>query len=116
MTCLLPIESVGDRKITTIEGLTAMREPGQGSDAVLNAVQESWVQEDVPQCGYCQPGQILSAYSLLKRVAKPSDDDIDEAMNGNLCRCGTYNRIRKAVHRAAGSLSEDENGTPGAKQ
>ena len=101
VSCQLTIADVGKRAITTIEGLTTMREPGQAKDAVLHAVQETWVANDVPQCGYCQPGQILTAYALLKRNRKPTDKDIDDAMRGNICRCGTYNRIRKSVHDAA---------------
>jgi aerobic-type carbon monoxide dehydrogenase small subunit (CoxS/CutS family) len=100
-SCQLAIGEVGKKKITTIEGLTAQREPGQSKEAVVHAIQQSWIEEDVPQCGYCQPGQILTAYALLKRIPKPSDDDIDAAMTGNICRCGTYNRIREAIHRAA---------------
>jgi isoquinoline 1-oxidoreductase alpha subunit len=78
--------------ITTIEGLS-----GEGS----HPVQKAWLEIDVPQCGYCQAGQIMSAAALLAQKAKPTDDDIDQAMNGNLCRCATYLRIRKAIHRAA---------------
>ena len=72
------------------------------ASALGRKVQEAWIAEDVPQCGYCQSGQIMSAVALLKTKAKPTDADIDAAMSGNLCRCGTYNRIRKAIHRAAG--------------
>lgn len=108
MSCQVPINAVGNADITTIEGLSEMREPGQRKDALAHAVQETWVQEDVPQCGYCQPGQILTAYALLKRNPKPSDADIDTAMNGNICRCGTYNRIRKAVHQAAAYMNHGD--------
>jgi aerobic-type carbon monoxide dehydrogenase small subunit (CoxS/CutS family) len=91
-SCLTPISDVGKKKVTTIEGLSA-----NGS----HTVQKAWIEEDVAQCGYCQGGQILAAVSLLKTKRYPTDAEIDEAMNGNLCRCGTYDRIRKAIHRAA---------------
>jgi isoquinoline 1-oxidoreductase alpha subunit len=101
VSCLLPISAVGKQSVTTIEGLSDRRESSQAPDAVVHAIQETWIAEDVPQCGYCQPGQLLTTYALLKRNPKPTDKDIDAAMSGNICRCGTYNRIRKAVHRAA---------------
>jgi aerobic-type carbon monoxide dehydrogenase small subunit (CoxS/CutS family) len=82
------------KSITTIEGL---------SYDGTHPVQEAWVAEEVPQCGYCQSGQIMCAAALLREVPNPTDNDIDEAMAGNLCRCGTYPRIRKAIHRAAGN-------------
>lgn len=110
VSCQLPIKNVGEAKITTIEGLTDLREAGQGKDAVVHAIQETWIAEDVPQCGYCQPGQVLTAYALLKRTPRPTDRDIDEAMRGNICRCGTYNRIRKSIHRAAAYMQEDPKG------
>jgi isoquinoline 1-oxidoreductase subunit alpha len=91
-SCVLPLSAVADRAITTIEGLS----PDRG-----HAVQKAWLEIDVPQCGYCQSGQIMSAAALLHRNPNPSDDEIDAAMSGNLCRCGTYPRIRKAIHRAA---------------
>jgi isoquinoline 1-oxidoreductase subunit alpha len=90
--CVTPVSSVGTKKITTIEGLSA--------DAT-HPVQQAWVAHDVPQCGYCQAGQIMSAAALLAKKADPSDADIDGAMAGNLCRCGTYLRIRAAIHDAA---------------
>lgn len=90
--CITPIESVAGKAITTIEGLSTDRS---------HPVQRAWMEIDVPQCGYCQSGQIMSAVALLKQTPKPSDDDIDTAMSGNICRCGTYPRIRKAIHRAA---------------
>ena len=96
-SCVTPISSVGGKKITTIEGLSA-----DGS----HPVQRAWIAEDVPQCGYCQSGQIMSAVALLKKKPKPTDADIDDAMSGNICRCGTYQRIRKAIHRAAGSPAQ----------
>ena len=91
-SCIIPVSSVEGKKITTIEGL---------SEDGSHPVQRAWIAEDVPQCGYCQSGQIMSAVALLAKKAKPTDADIDDAMNGNLCRCGTYQRIRKAIHRAA---------------
>jgi len=91
-SCVTPVSDVVGRKITTIEGLDA-----NGS----HPVQRAWGELDVVQCGYCQPGQIMAAAALLKVVPKPSDEQIDEALSGNLCRCGTYQRIRAAVHRAA---------------
>jgi len=90
--CALTVGSVGSRRVTTIEGLSA--------DG-LSPLQRAWLAEDVPQCGYCQAGQIMSAAALLARTPAPTDADIDQAMNGNLCRCGTYPRIRRAIHRAA---------------
>jgi len=90
--CVTPLGAVAGKSITTIEGL--------GADG-LHAVQQAWIDENVPQCGYCQAGQIMSAAALLARNPSPSDADIDNAMAGNLCRCGTYPRIRKAIHTAA---------------
>ena len=94
-SCSVPVSSVGDQKITTIEGLA--------QDGKLHALQQAWIDYDVPQCGYCQAGQLMSAAALLKNKPNPTDGDIDAAMNGNLCRCGTYIRIRKAIHAAAKS-------------
>lgn len=91
-SCVTPISAAAGSTITTIEGL---------SDDGLHAVQQAWIEEDVPQCGYCQSGQIMSAAALLERTPNPSDDDIDAAMSGNICRCGTYGKIRTAIHRAA---------------
>ncbi len=91
-SCQIPISAAEGRNITTIEGLSPDRS---------HPLQQAWIEEDVPQCGYCQPGQIMSAAALLARTPSPSDDDIDAAMRSNLCRCGTYNRIRSAIHRAA---------------
>lgn len=90
--CVLPVSAVGERAITTIEGLS---EHGD------HPVQEAWLKHDVAQCGYCQPGQIMSAAALLNSNPKPSDAEIDAAMNGNLCRCGTYTRIKSAIKTAA---------------
>ena len=92
-SCVLPVSAVAGAKITTIEAV--------GGTPLGKKVQDAWVAEDVPQCGYCQSGQIMSAVALLAATPQPSDADIDKAMNGNLCRCGTYQRIRKAIHRAA---------------
>ena len=91
-SCVTPISAVGARKVTTIEGLSANRS---------HAVQKAWIAEQVPQCGYCQSGQIMSAAALLATKPNPTDEEIDAAMSGNLCRCGTYPRIRRAIHRAA---------------
>ena len=91
-SCVLPVGAVAGRSVTTIEGL---------SSAELHPVQRAWIETDVVQCGYCQPGQIMAAAALLKVKAKPSDADIDAALCGNLCRCGTYQRIRAAVRRAS---------------
>jgi aerobic-type carbon monoxide dehydrogenase small subunit (CoxS/CutS family) len=96
-SCITPISSVSGKKIMTIEGLSA-----DGS----HPVQKAWIEEDVPQCGYCQSGQIMSAVALLANKPKPTDADIDDFMSGNICRCGTYQRIRKAIHRAAGAPVE----------
>ena len=93
-SCSVPASAAAGQKITTIEGLA-------GKDGKLNAVQAAWIEHDVAQCGYCQAGQIMSATALLKSNPKPTDADIDAAMAGNLCRCGTYTRIRKAIHAAA---------------
>ncbi len=90
--CQTPIGDIGDSAVTTIEGI--------GSES-LHVVQQAWIEEQVPQCGYCQSGQIMSAAALIETNANPSDADIDDAMDGNLCRCGTYSRIRRAIHHAA---------------
>lgn len=94
--CSIPAIATANQPITTIEGLA-------GEDDVLTPIQEAWIEHDVPQCGYCQAGQIMSAAALLKQNPSPSDDDIDAAMSGNICRCGTYVRIRRAIHAAAGN-------------
>jgi isoquinoline 1-oxidoreductase alpha subunit len=91
-SCVLPAAAVKGRSVTTIEGLSA---------GGLHAVQRAWIESDVVQCGYCQPGQIMAAAGLLAAKPNPSDADIDSALSANLCRCGTYQRIRAAVHRAA---------------
>lgn len=95
-SCQLPISAVGDQKITTIEGLS------ENGD---HPVQQAWLEIDVPQCGYCQAGQIMAASALLKRNPNPSDEEIETAMNGNICRCGTYTRIKKAIKTAANSAN-----------
>lgn len=92
-TCITPVVAVAGQSVTTIEGIT----PANG----LSPVQQAWTELNVPQCGYCQSGQIMSATALLASNPAPSDQDIDNAMSGNICRCGTYPRIRKAIHRAA---------------
>jgi len=91
-SCLTPVSAVGQHAITTIEGL---------GETSLTPVQKAWVELDVAQCGYCQAGQILAATALLNEKPKPTDEDIDAAMTGNLCRCGTYPRIRQAIHHVA---------------
>jgi len=98
-SCSLPVSAVKNAAITTIEGLS-------GGDGRLHPLQATWMALDVPQCGYCQAGQLMSAAALLKRIPTPTDADIDAAMAGNLCRCGTYTRIRKAIHRAAAEIAK----------
>jgi len=93
-SCTVPAATLGGKRITTIEGLA-------GRGGALHAVQRAWMEANVPQCGYCQAGQMMAAAALLARQPHPTDAHIDEAMQGNLCRCGTYDRIRKAIHRAA---------------
>jgi len=95
-SCSTPIAAAEGSEITTIEGLA-------GPDGALTRIQQAWVDEGVPQCGYCQSGQIMSATALLQEIPNPTDDDIDAAMAGNICRCGTYPRIRKAIKAAASS-------------
>ncbi len=95
-SCSIPVSALDKAEITTIEAVTG-REAG--------AVQNAWIAHEVPQCGYCQSGQVMSAIALLKEIKNPSDHDIDLAMNGNICRCGTYIRIRAAIHDAARALS-----------
>ena len=98
-SCVLPLKAVEGKSVTTIEGLSKDRS---------HAVQRAWIESDVPQCGYCQSGQLMSAAALLRTNPSPSDADIDAALSGNICRCGTYVRIRKAVHRAAELLSKEK--------
>jgi isoquinoline 1-oxidoreductase subunit alpha len=92
-SCVTAVSDVAGKKVTTIEGISTDRS---------HPVQQAWIAEEVPQCGYCQSGQIMSAVALLARKPKPTDADIDAAMSGNICRCGTYQRVRRAIHRAAG--------------
>jgi isoquinoline 1-oxidoreductase alpha subunit len=94
-SCVTPIKDVGEQSVTTIEGLA--------SETDLHPLQTAWIEAQVPQCGYCQSGQIMTAAALLEANPSPTDDEITEAMQGNLCRCGTYNRIREAIKIAAGS-------------
>ncbi|MEM8935098.1 MAG: (2Fe-2S)-binding protein [Pseudomonadota bacterium] len=96
-TCILPVSAVEGAAVTTIEGL--------GTPDNLHPVQKAWVEANVPQCGYCQPGQIISASALLKENPDPTDDEIDVAMSGNICRCGTYKRIKQAIKDAAASIT-----------
>ena len=95
--CVAPVSRAAGQEVTTIEGLSA---------DLSHPLQRAWIAEDVPQCGYCQSGQLMSAAVLLREKPQPTDDDIDRAMTGNLCRCGTYPRIRKAIHRAAGMVAK----------
>jgi isoquinoline 1-oxidoreductase alpha subunit len=97
-SCTRPVSEVAGAEITTIEGL---------SPDASHPVQRAWMELDVPQCGYCQAGQLMSAASLLARTPRPTDAQIDQAMNGNICRCATYLRIRQAIHRAAGMSATD---------
>jgi len=96
-SCVTPLAAAAGASVVTIEGI--------GSDRVGAAVQAAWVKHDVAQCGYCQSGQVMAATALLKRARKPTDAQIDEALAGNLCRCGTYQRIRAAIHDAAATLA-----------
>jgi isoquinoline 1-oxidoreductase alpha subunit len=100
-SCVLPVSSIASRQVTTIEGISVDSH---------HPIQKAWIDHQVPQCGYCQSGQIMSAVALLKQKPKPTDADIDTAMQGNICRCGTYPRIRKAIHAAA-SLMTDASGS-----
>lgn len=98
-SCTLPVSAAAGQHVTTIEGLASRT-------GELHALQKAWIEHDVAQCGYCQAGQIMSAAALLKSKPRPTDADIDAAMSGNLCRCGTYTRIRKAIHAAAEQMDE----------
>ena len=97
-SCSTPISQAAGKKVTTIEGLSANSN---------HPLQQAWIAEQVPQCGYCQPGQIMSAAALLAGNRRPNDQDIDRAMSGNICRCGTYQRIRRAIQRAAGMMRQE---------
>ena len=99
-SCSIPVSAVVGQKVTTIEGLA-------GKSGKLHPLQEAWIKLDVPQCGYCQAGQIMSAAALLKQNPKPTDADIDAAMSGNICRCGTYPRIRQAIKTAASARTTE---------
>ena len=96
-SCVAPVSRAAGKAVTTIEGL---------SSDLSHPLQRAWLEEDVPQCGYCQSGQLMSAAVLLREKPQPTDEDIDEAMTGNICRCGTYPRIRRAIHRAAGMVAK----------
>jgi isoquinoline 1-oxidoreductase subunit alpha len=96
-SCVTPVSRAAGREVTTIEGL---------SPDLNHPLQQAWIAEDVPQCGYCQSGQLMSAAVLLREKPRPTDEDIDRAMAGNLCRCGTYPRIRKAIHRASRMIAK----------
>ena len=106
-SCVTPVQVAENQQITTIEGIGK-------SDVGLHAVQQAWIDEQVPQCGYCQSGQIMSAVALLEQNPAPSDADIDAAMSGNICRCGTYSRIRRGIKRAATTLASTS-GTEGSR-
>ena len=104
-SCVTPVGVIAGRRITTIEGISAVPD---------HPVQQAWIEENVVQCGYCQPGQIMSACALLAQNPHPGDDDIDAAMSGNICRCGTYPRIRRAIHRAADIMAQLQAAEPKA--
>ena len=97
-SCVTPVQAVAGQAVRTIEGL-------KGGDGTLHPVQQAWIDEQVPQCGYCQSGQIMSAVALLSQNPDPTDRDIDQAMSGNVCRCGVYTRIRQGIKRAAATMS-----------
>jgi aerobic-type carbon monoxide dehydrogenase small subunit (CoxS/CutS family) len=96
-SCSIPVSTIGDKKVTTIEGI---------SSAELHPVQRAWMEENVPQCGFCQTGQIMSAVALIEKNPSPTDSEIETAMSGNICRCGTYERIRKAIKRASNTSAK----------
>ena len=98
-SCLVPVSEIENKEVLTVESLAT-------ADGTLHPLQQAWLDENVPQCGYCQSGQLMQALSLLKHNPNPNDDDIDTAMSGHLCRCGTYERIRKAIKRAAFTMQE----------
>lgn len=97
-SCSLPVSTIGNKQVTTIEGIS--------SGEQLHPVQQAWMDENVPQCGYCQAGQIMSAVALIEKNPSPSDSDIETAMSGNICRCGTYERIRKAIKKASNTAAK----------
>ena len=129
-SCVTPVSSVAGRSITTIEGIGGQSEGihsakphdglndglNDGSHENLHAVQQAWIEEQVPQCGYCQSGQVMSAVALLDKNPQPTDDDIDKAMAGNVCRCGMYGRIRSAIHLASAKLAKEIILTPLGEQ
>ncbi len=100
-SCVTTVQAAANQNVTTIEGIGS-------ADSGLHAIQQAWIDEQIPQCGYCQSGQIMSAVALLSENQAPSDEDIDLAMSGNVCRCGTYPRIRKGIKRAAAMLTEGQ--------
>jgi len=102
-SCVTPVTSVQNKRIITIEGLVSNEE--------LHPVQEAWLEDDVVQCGYCQSGQIMSAVALLAKIPKPTDVDINNAMSGNICRCGTYSRVRSAIKRASLAMQQNNKDT-----
>ena len=102
-SCVTPVSSVQNKRIITIEGLVSNEE--------LHPVQEAWLEDDVVQCGYCQSGQIMSAVALLAKIPKPTDVDINNAMSGNICRCGTYSRVRSAIKRASLAMQQNNKDT-----
>ncbi len=102
-SCVTPVRKAENQQVTTIEGI-------RNADGSLHPVQQAWIDEQIPQCGYCQSGQIMAATALLAGNLSPSDEDIDHAMSGNVCRCGTYGRIRKGIKRAAATMRGADNG------
>ena len=108
-SCVTPLSAAVDKEVTTIEGLSNTPD----LEADMHPVHEAWLDNKVPQCGYCQPGQMMSAAALLASNASPSDDDIETAMQGNICRCGTYPRIRKAIKQAATTIQQKEKDAKG---
>jgi len=102
-SCVTPVKAVVGQEITTIEGIS-------GNDGKLHPVQEAWISQQVPQCGYCQSGQIMAAVALLNKNSAPTDEDINDAMSGNVCRCGTYGRIREGIKTAALTMQAQANG------
>ena len=101
-SCLTPVQQAVGKEITTIEGIAP-------NETELHVIQQAWIEEQVPQCGYCQSGQIMAAHALLTTNTSPTDEDIDQAMSGNVCRCGTYPRVRKGIKRAAAVLATTSN-------
>ncbi|MGA8145386.1 MAG: (2Fe-2S)-binding protein [Candidatus Acidiferrales bacterium] len=104
-SCVTSVSEIAGKSVTTIEGISADRS---------HVIQQAWITEQVPQCGYCQSGQIMAAAALLAQKPKPTDADIDRAMSGNICRCGTYQRLRRAIHRAAGQAAPESKTTASA--